>query len=79
MDKEDEKNDQDAPEVRNPKRWGIFYIVLGIAGLCFSVSIVLKSSDIVPLVGAVTSGALLGVLSLFMIILGYRVLKKDYE
>jgi hypothetical protein len=79
MEKEDEKNDLDSPEVRNPKRWGIFYIVLGIAGLCFSISIVLKSSDIVPLVGAVTSGALLGVLSLFMIILGYRVLKKDYE
>jgi hypothetical protein len=73
------KDMENDPEEKRPKFWGTFYLVLGIGCLAFSLySIVYNFKSIVPLYGTQMTGALLGVLSIFMIIFGYRIIKKDY-
>lgn len=72
-------NNEEQPEVKHPKLWGIIYIMLGLIGLFFSANLLMNSNEIVPLIGAITGGVLLGALSLFLLVLGYRVLNKDYE
>jgi hypothetical protein len=63
----------------HPKLLGGFYIALGILGLLFAgYSILYNLLDIVPLFGTATSGAFVGVLSVFIIIYGYRVTDRDY-
>ncbi|MGP8214935.1 MAG: hypothetical protein ACLQQ4_05175 [Bacteroidia bacterium] len=64
--------------MKNVKLRGSFCIVGGIIGLGFSVQILFNCSEITPLFGAITGGVLLGVLSIFIMILGYRIIKRDY-
>jgi hypothetical protein len=65
-------------DTKRPMLWGTFYIILGIIGLIISVYTMLNSTGIVPLFGTVTTGALMGVLSIFMIIYGYGIIKRDF-
>jgi hypothetical protein len=73
-----ENTDEEEPEVKNPKLWGIIYLLLGIAGLIYSGYLLANCNQIVPFIGAATGGVLLGALSIFLIVFGYRVIKKDY-
>ena len=67
------------PDFKRPKLWGTFYLLLGLLGLGFAVySIFYDIKNIVPLYGTVMAGALIGALSLLIIIFGYRIIKKDY-
>jgi len=72
------ENSNEEPEVKKPKLWGTLYVILGIGGLAYAAYLLINCRDIVPLVGAMTAGVLIGVLSIFMIALGYRVIKRDY-
>jgi polyferredoxin len=63
----------------HPKLLGGMYIALGIVGLVFAgYSIIDNLLDIVPLFGTAMSGAFVGILSIFVIVYGYRVTNKDY-
>jgi hypothetical protein len=63
----------------HPKLLGSLYILLGLIGLAFAAySLLNNKPDIVPVFGTVMSGAFIGVLSIFVIIYGYRVFGKDY-
>jgi hypothetical protein len=73
--KKDTKDDQ--PPEKRPKLWGLFYLILGVIGLIISGYSVLYSLEIVPLIGSVTIGILIGALSIFIIAYGYRIMKKD--
>jgi len=58
--------------------WGFVYLVIGIVGLSFSVySTLYDLLNIVPIYGTVMAGLLIGVLSLFIIIYGVRIIKRD--
>jgi hypothetical protein len=73
-----ENNKHEEPEEKHPKLWGIIYILIGINGLTFSVFALVHSLGMVPLFGTVTAGMLIGLLSIVIIIYGYRVFKRDY-
>ncbi len=75
-----DSNEKDKePEEKNPRLWGVIYILIGITGLAFSVYALIYSLGImIPLYGTVTAGILIGLLSIIIIIYGYRVFKKDY-
>ena len=72
------ENSNEEPEVKKPKFWGGLYVALGIGGLAYAAYLLINCRDIVPLIGAITAGVLIGALSIFMIVLGYRVIKRDY-
>jgi hypothetical protein len=66
------------PEEKNPRLWGVIYIVIGVCGLAFSGYALIDSLSMVPLFGTVTAGMLIGLLSIIIIIYGYRVFKRNY-
>jgi membrane-bound ClpP family serine protease len=66
------------PEIRSPKLIGTIYIILGLVGLAFSVYALITTLGMVPLFGTVTAGVLIGLLSIIIIIYGYRVFRRDY-
>jgi hypothetical protein len=70
-------NDEEAAE-RNPRLWGIIYIIIGVDGLVFSIYALLDSLGMVPLYGTVTAGILIGLMSILIIMFGYKVLRKNY-
>jgi hypothetical protein len=82
MDKDSSQSTQpvgEDPEENKPRLWGFFYLILGISCLAFSIYTVLYDLEsIVPLYGTVMTGVLLGALSIFIIIFGYRIIKRDY-
>ena len=54
-------------DIKKPKIWGLFYLVLGIAGLLFSVFSIIHNLDKpVPLYGTVIVGVLIGAISHFL-------------
>lgn len=69
---------EEEPEEKKPKFWGTIYILLGILGIAFSTYELIHSIGMVPLYGTVTTAILVGVLSILIIIYGYRVIKRDY-
>jgi hypothetical protein len=82
MDKDNSKSSEsvgEKPEDKKPRGWGFFYLLLGLACLGFAIYIVLYDLEsIVPLYGTVMTGVLLGALSIFVIIFGYRIIRRDY-
>ena len=74
----DENNNDNLSDVKNPIRWGILYIIFGIIGLAVSIYAVKNSFDIVPIFGTVMAGMSTGALSIFIIVYGYRIMKKDW-
>ena len=58
--------------------WGAFYIILGVIGLLGSVYAILSGVGIIPLIGTVTIGGFMGLLSIFIIMYGYGIIKKDF-
>ena len=73
-----ENNSVEEPEKRNPRLWGIIYVIIGIDGLAFSVYALVDSLGMVPLYGTVTAGVLIASLSILIIIYGYRIFNRDY-
>jgi len=72
-DKLPDSNNDDKSSV-----WGIFYLLVGIVGLAFSIfSGYYDFENIVPLFGTVIAGVLIAALSILMIIYGYRIMKRD--
>jgi hypothetical protein len=71
-------NKNEEPEEKSPKFWGVIYILIGINGLIFSAYALIDSLSMVPLFGTVTAGVLIGLLSIIIIIYGYRVFNRDY-
>jgi len=60
------------------KVWGLIYLMIGIASLCFSIySIMYDIKNIVPIYGTMIASVLIGALAILVIIYGYRVFKKD--
>jgi polyferredoxin len=76
MDNSNEKDKE--PEEKNPRFWGIIYILIGITGLAFSVYALIYSIGMIPLYGTVTAGVLIGLLSIIIIIYGYGVFNRNY-
>jgi|GEM_PF-1232976 hypothetical protein len=77
-DKPDDPGSDTEPEQKRPKFWGTVYILLGMISLAFSVYSLINSFGTVPLYGTVTASVLIGALGIFLIIYGYRILKRDY-
>jgi len=78
MDNSDENKKDGEPEEKSPRLWGVIYILIGINGLVFSVFALMRSLSMVPLFGTVTAGMLVGLLSIIIILYGYRVFNRDY-
>ena len=78
MDNTGNKRNDEDPEEKRPKFWGTIYLLLGVIGIAFSAYELIYSIGMVPLYGTVTTAALVGVLSLLLMIYGYRVIKRDY-
>jgi hypothetical protein len=78
MNNSDNNVDKEGPEEKRPKLWGAIYMLLGVIGLAFSAYELLNSIGMVPLYGTVTTASLAGVLSILIIIYGYRVMNRDY-
>lgn len=78
MDNSNSTKQDEEPEEKSPRLWGVIYILIGINGLAFSVYALIQSLGMVPLYGTVTAGVLIGLLSIIIIIYGYRVFKRDY-
>jgi len=78
MNTSNDNNGAEEPEEKHPRLWGIIYILIGINGLAFSVYALIQSLGMVPLYGTVTAGVLIGLLSIIIIIYGFRVFKRDY-
>lgn len=77
-DKTPETKDDFDIDVKRPKFWGSFYMILGIAGLGASLySGYYDLYNIVPLFGTVIAGVLTCAISILIIIYGYRMLRKD--
>lgn len=79
MSASDESNKDEEPEEKHPKLLGVIYMGLGIIGVAFSAYALIQSLGMVPLFGTVTAGMLVGLLSIIIIIYGYRVFNKDYD
>lgn len=77
-DKKENNELNDAPERKKPKLWGTIYFILGIGSLTFSIATLIHSFGMVPLYGTVTAAVLIGALGIFLIIYGYRIIRKDY-
>lgn len=75
---ETESDIDEEAERKHPKLWGVAYIVLGMIGIGFSVYALLGNIGVVPVFGAITTGALIGFISLILIAYGYRVFNRDY-
>ncbi len=78
MSNTDQNNRSDESEEKSAKIWGAIYICLGIIGLVFSAYLLINCGEITPLIGAIIGGVLFGVLSILVIIFGYRVIKRDF-
>lgn len=78
MGNSNEKKKDEEPEEKNPRLWGVIYIVIGINGLVFSGYALIDSLSMVPLFGTVTAGMLIGLLSIIIILYGYRIFNRDY-
>ena len=78
MNAVNENNNDKEPEVKKPKFWGTLFIISGIGGLTYATYLLINCSNMVPMIGVIISGVLIGALSIFMIVLGYRVIKHDY-
>ncbi|HTB07108.1 MAG TPA: hypothetical protein VK806_09170 [Bacteroidia bacterium] len=78
MNNSDNNVGKEGPEEKRPKLWGAIYMLLGVIGLAFSAYELLNSIGMVPLYGTVTTASLAGVLSILIIIYGYRVMNRDY-
>lgn len=75
---EKEKSSEKDDGEKNSMLSGIFYFILGLLGLAFSIfSGYYDFENIVPLFGTVIAGILIGALSILIIIYGYRIMRKD--
>jgi hypothetical protein len=64
-------------DTKRPNVWGPFYLIIGLMGLAFSAYAIIHSIGMVPLYGTVVAGVLIGLLSIVIIIYGYRIMKRD--
>jgi len=78
MGNSNENKKEEEPEEKHPRLWGVIYILIGIDGLAFSIYALISSLGMVPLYGTVTAGVLIGLLSIIIIMYGYRVFNRDY-
>ncbi len=78
MSNPEQNTSNETEEERRSKIWGAIYIILGIVGLAFSVYFLLNCSEMAPLIGAIGGVVFFVLLSILVIIFGYRVINKDY-
>jgi len=63
---------------KRPVLWGSFCFIIGLLGLAFSIfSGYYDLENIVPLFGTVIAGILIGLISILIIIYGYRIMRGD--
>jgi hypothetical protein len=58
--------------------WGALYIIYGIAGIIISILAIKSGFGIVEVIGPVIAGAFIGIISVFLMIYGYRLIKFNW-
>ena len=77
--KHHKKNAEEDRANRLSMLWGLLYLILGLMGILISIfSVAYNLENIVTQSANLIAGAFTGILSVLIILYGYRIMKKNY-